>query len=269
MLSAFPLIQPIAKPEAKIQTVSLEDVALSVVAAANGKIPSGQEIDLVEPQAHTLREVVKQIRHWLGFPPARFEVSLPDFCVSAVSKLADVLSLFGWRSPLRTTALKVLSEGVQGSSEDLRKFDLPRVSELRETLNKMSVGAQDRLFARMALLAPVIVASLCFFWLASGIIGIARVKDAAQVLKTVGWPENLAIASVLFWAVVDIAIGIAFAIRKYAYAACWAAVGVSLFYLLASTITVPALWFDPLGPLVKVVPSIVLALIARAALDTR
>jgi len=44
---------------------------------------------------------------------------------------------------------------------------------------------------------------------------------------------------------------------------------VSLFYLLASTIAVPALWFDPLGPLVKVVPAIVLALVARAVLDDR
>ena len=84
-----------------------------------------------------------------------------------------------------------------------------------------------------------------------------------------GWPASLAITSVLFWAVVDIVIGLAFAFRKYAYSACWAAVGVSLFYLAASTVTLPSLWMDPLGPLVKVVPSIVLALVARVTLDTR
>ena len=269
MLAAFPWIQPIATPEAKIQTVSLDDVAKAVVAATEGKIPSGLDVDLVEPRAHTLREVVSEIRHWLGFSPARYEITLPDFCVSAVSKLADALSWLGWRSPLRTTALKVLSEGVQGKHEDLGKFGIPQTSPLSETLRKMPVGAQDRLFARMALLAPVIIACLCIFWLASGIIGIVQVTEAAQVLKEVGWPERLAITSVLFWAVVDIAIGVAFAIRNYAYTACWAAVGVSLFYLVASTVTVPSLWFDPLGPLVKVVPSVVLALVARTVLDTR
>ena len=269
MLTAFPIIQPIANPDAKIQTVSLDDVAAAVVAATEKKIPNGLEVDLVEPQVHTLREVIAQVRHWLGFSPARFEVILPALFVSAVSKLADALSWLGWRSPLRTTAMKVLSEGVQGSFEDLGKFGLPLTSKLSETLIEMPVGVQDRLYARMALLAPVILACLCFFWLASGLIGIARVNVAAQVLQTVGWPENLAVASVLFWAVVDIGIGIAFAVRKYAHAACWAAIIVSLFYLAASTATVPSLWIDPLGPLVKVLPSIILALVARATLDAR
>ena len=96
----------------------------------------------------------------------------------------------------------------------------------------------------------------------SGVVGIVQVNEAALVLQEAGWAQGLAVASVLFWAVVDIVIGVAFAIRKYAYAACWAAVGVSLFYLFASTVTAPSLWIDPLGPLVKVVPSIILALVA-------
>lgn len=269
MLSAFPLFQPIAAPEAKIQTVSLEDVASAVAAATTGRIPNGFEADLVETEAHTLREVIAQIRHWLGFRPARFEIVFPGFAVTAVSKLADVLSWFGWRSPLRSTAVSVLTDGIQGAPCDLQGFGAPQASSLDQTLRNTPVGAQDRLFARMALLAPVIFACLCLFWLASGVIGVVRVYEAAEVLQNVGWPAGLAIASVLIWAVVDIVIGIAFAFRKYAYAACWAAIGVSVFYLVASTIAVPALWLDPLGPLVKVAPSIVLALVARIALDTR
>lgn len=269
MLAAVPWIQPIATPDARIQTVSLDDVASTVVAATAGQIPNGLDLDLVEPEAHSLREVLSQMRLWLGFSPARYEITLPDFCVFAVSKLADALSWLGWRSPLRTTSLKVLSDGVLGKPEDLSKFGMPPISTLSKTLSKMPVGAQDRLFARMALLTPVIIACLCFFWLTSGVVGIARVNEAALVLKEVGWAQGLATTSVLFWAVVDIAIGAAFAFRKYAYFACWAAVAVSLFYLLASTVTVPSLWVDPLGPLVKVVPSIILALVARAALEVR
>lgn len=269
MLAAFPWIQPIATPDAKIQTVSLDDVAATVVAAAKGQIPSGLNLDLAESEAHSLREVVSEMRHWLGFSPARYEFILPSFCVFALSKLADTLAWLGWRSPLRTTALKVLSEGVLGKPEDVSKIGMPQISTLPKTLSKMPVGAQDRLFARMALLAPVIIACLCFFWLTSGVVGIARVNEAALVLKDVGWSQGLAVTSVLFWAVVDLAIGAAFAFRKYAYSASSAAVAVSLFYLLASTVTVPSLWVDPLGPLVKVVPSIVLALVARAALETR
>ena len=269
ILAAFPWIQPIATPDAKIQTVSLDDVASSVVAAIEGQIPNGLDLDLVEPEVHSLRDVLSKIRLWLGFSPAMYEITLPNFCVVAISKLADALSWLGWRSPLRTTALKVLSEGVLGKPEDLSKFGMPQISSLPKTLSTMPVGAQDRLFARMALLAPVIIASLSFFWLVSGVVGIVRVNDAALILEEVGWARGIAVTGVLFWAVVDIAIGAAYAFRKYASSACWAAVGVSLFYLVASTVTVPSLWVDPLGPLVKVVPSIILALVARAALESR
>ena len=79
----------------------------------------------------------------------------------------------------------------------------------------------------------------------------------------------MAALSVGFWAVVDIYIAVGLMIRKYAALARWVAVGVSLFYLGASTIFVPSLWSDPLGPLVKVVPSIMLAVVTRVALENR
>lgn len=131
------------------------------------------------------------------------------------------------------------------------------------------MGAQDRLFARVALLAPLILLCLCLFWVSSGLIGILRAEEAALVLQNAGWSANLAMGSVLFWSFVDLMVGVAFAIRKYAKAACWAAIGVTLIYLVASTLIIPALWFDPLGPLIKVIPAIALALVARIALDVR
>lgn len=43
----------------------------------------------------------------------------------------------------------------------------------------------------------------------------------------------------------------------------------TLVYLLAATVTEPALWLDPLGPLVKVLPSLLLTLATLAILDER
>lgn len=269
MLAAVPWVQPIAKPEAMIQTVSRDYVAAAVAAAVSGKIPHGFETDLVEPKAHSLRDVVGDIRQWLGFGPAKFEIALPDFMLVAVSRMADCLSWFGWRSPLRSTSVKVLTEGVLGAPAELTGFGLPPAPSMRQTLSQMAVGAQDRQFARMALLAPLTLICLSLFWLASGVVGLAQADEAGQVLRQVGWSNGLATASVVFWSAIDIAIGVAFAIRKHARSACWAAVGVSVFYLLASTLIVPTLWLDPLGPLTKVGPGIVLALVARVMLDAR
>ncbi len=269
MLAAFPWVQPIASPEAAIQTVALDDVAGAVAAAIAGDTPIGFEGDLVETQAHSLRDVVAAVRHWLGFQPASLELKLPDFAMTAISKIADALSRLGWQSPLRSTSVRVLTEGVRGEPADLTIFGLSSPSSLYQTLSNIPAGAQARLFARMALLMPLILVCLSLFWLTSGIVGLARVNEAAVVLEDVGWSTGMAVASVVFWSLVDMAIGVAFLIRRYVRRACWTAVAVSLFYLLAATIAVPALWLDPLGPLIKVVPSILLALVARAALDTR
>lgn len=269
MLAAFPLIQPIAVPEAKVQTVALDDVAEAVSAALAGNIPNGFAGDLVENETHTLHEVVASIRQWLGFAPARSEILIPNFLTRTMSKVADGLGRLGWRSPLRSTAIKVLADGVTGIPTNLSEFGMPPVRSLSQTLASMPARAEDRLFARMALLTPIIIATLIVFWFLSGVIGLISVNEAALVLEDVGWAHPLAVASVLFWAIVDIAIAVGFAYRPYAKTACWCAIGVSLFYLAASTLVVPNLWLDPLGPLVKVLPSIALALVARIALETR
>jgi hypothetical protein len=186
-----------------------------------------------------------------------------------MSEIADGLGKLGWRSPLRSTAVKVLADGVTGVPADLSQFGVPPVKSFVQTLANMPARVEDRQFARMALLTPIIIATLIVFWFLSGLIGFVSVNAAALVLEDIGWPRALAVASVLFWAVIDIAIAAAFAYRPYAKKACWCAIGVSLLYLTASTFFVPSLWFDPLGPMIKVLPSIVLALVARIALETR
>lgn len=269
MLAAFPLIQPLAVPEAKIQSVALDDVAQAVSAALAGDIPNGFVGDLVENETHSLRSVVTSIRTWLGFAPPKREFLIPSLLVRSTSKIADGLGRLGWRSPLRSTAVKVLDDGVTGVPTDLSQFGLPPVRSLSQTLANMPARAEDRLFARMALLSPIIIATLVVFWFVSGVMGFISVTEAAVVLEDVGWPHALAVTGVIFWAIVDIAIAAGFACRPYAKMACWCAIGVSLFYLAASAVFVPALWLDPLGPMIKVLPGIALALVARIALETR
>ena len=269
MLAAFPLIQPIAVPAAKIQTVALDDVAEAVGAALAGNIPIGFVGDLVESETHLLRDVVAAMRQWLGFARASRDISIPRLLIGTLSRLADGLGKLGWRSPLRSTAVKVLADGVTGSPTDFSEYGMPDVKSLSQTLASMPARTEDRLFARMALLTPIIIVTLIVFWFLSGVFGILRLNEAARVLEDVGWPHALAVASVVFWAVVDIGIAAGLAYRPYAKMACWCAIAVSLFYLAASTLFVPHLWLDPLGPLVKVLPSIALALVARIALETR
>lgn len=269
MLAAVPIVQPLASAHTQIQTVSVADLAMAVAASLNGDIPDGYDCDLVEQDTHSLREVVTATRRWLGFKDARLSVVFFPSATKAVGAIADMLSWCGWRSPLRTTSLKVLADGVRGDPSRWNALNLKAISSMSETYDAMPASAETRLAARMALLTPVLIATLSLFWGLSGLIGLIKLDDAAQVLKNVGWPHNLAVLSVAFWAVVDLALSVSILVRRFAKAACWAMVGVSIVYLVASTIVVPSLWLEPLGPLVKVMPGIMLALVVRIALESR
>ena len=68
---------------------------------------------------------------------------------------------------------------------------------------------------------------------------------------------------------IDIALGAAVLVRPFARRALAGMLIVSLAYLAGGTVLEPALWLDPLGPLVKVLPSLLLTLAALAILDER
>lgn len=64
-------------------------------------------------------------------------------------------------------------------------------------------------------------------------------------------------------------IGLGIALRRTTRAALYAAIAVSIFYIIAGTAITPWLWYDPLGPLVKIAPILVLTFIALAILEDR
>ena len=258
-----------ACPDARLQTVNVDDVAEAVARAVSSTLPDNITCDLVEDEAHSLREVVAGHRRWLGFAPARTVIVMPGWLLSAVATVADALGALGWRSPLRSTAIRVLQDDVVGDPQAWMAHGGDSLSAMNETFAKHPARHEDRYFARMALLMPIVFAALFIFWFLSGAIGLMRTHAASTVLVQAGWPTGLAVWAVVFWSVVDLAIAAALLVRRYAAWACWAMVGVSLFYLGAATVTAPGLWFDPLGPLVKVVPAIVLALVARVMLENR
>ncbi len=268
-LAAFPVVQPIALPDKRVQCVALDDVARVVVEAAEGSIPSRTAYDVVENAPHPLREVVSRIRAWLGVPPPRVVVAFPDGFVSLVSRLADAFGHLGWRSPLRTTAVRALEAEVIGDPAPLEAHRGRPLASLDELLAARPAGAQERVSARLQLLLPVLVATLAAFWIASGVIGIADVERAARTLRESAMPVPLAKAVVVAGALVDVALGLAVLRRPWARAACLGMVGVSVLYLAAGTLLTPGLWLDPLGPFVKVVPAALAAVVATALLEER
>jgi len=269
MLAAFPLAQPLVLGDARVKTVAADDVAdAAAFALAHDQTTARRDFDLVEQGSHTLRDVVAAFRAWLGFAPARAHLSLPRFVGFPIARGADLAGWLGWRSPLRTTALRVLAEGIEGDSSDWEAVRGRALKPLHETLRSVPSTMQERVFARAMLVFPVLVLTLALFWLASGVIGFWRADDAARVLDGVVTPGD-AMALVLGGGALDVLVGLGLLVRKYTRTAALGAIVVSLGYLASGTLLTPHLWTDPLGPLVKIFPAMALALAVAALAQER
>ncbi|TAX56441.1 SDR family oxidoreductase [Rhizobium leguminosarum] len=260
-LAAFPYVLPLVHADSPVETLSVDDVATAVSRAVSGGIPS-DDIDLAAPEVLTLADLVRLHRQWLGLPPARM-LALPGWLAKPVTWLADLSGLLGWRSPLRSTALTVMSEGIRSTGDS--GFV---ATSAAATLSANPSGVQDLWFARLYLLKPLVISGLSAFWLLSGVIPLLTLeKTSAHFLPFM--PEAAATALTLATCLIDIALAAAVLLRPLAKRALLGMLAVSFAYLASASLLEPALWLDPLGPLVKVLPSILLTLTALATLDER
>jgi hypothetical protein len=253
----MPLATPLVHAHARLQTVAIDDVAAAVIKALKGEAPSKIDYDLAEGQSRTLRDTVLAMRAWMGLKPAR-GLSLPAFAAAPVAMLANLAGILGWRSPLRSTALRVMSEGVVCDPEPWRRATGAPLKSLEETLERMRSTAQDRVFARAELALPLMLSPLALFWIASGAIGLADfARASAHLHEVVG--EGASRALVAGGSLLDVTLGCALLMRRTARIAALASIAVAAFYLLAGTLIAPELWGDPLGVYVKVIPVMALA----------
>jgi len=266
-LAGFPLILPFVHGEARIQTVSIDDVADAVIAALKGEIPMRADYELVEDESLSLREIVRAMREAQGFAPPLAEISLPKIFGDAISFCADIAGLLGWRSPLRSTAMKVIAGGVGGDPRPWREARGKPLRSFAASLSLLRSRAQERAFARVELILPVMLLTLSAFWIASGVIGIVERESAAGNLA--GFDPPTAMSFVIAGSLVDLWIGFGLLWRPFAKMAAIASALVAGAYLLLGSILAPALWVDPLGVYVKVIPAIVLSAALALLLQER
>lgn len=208
-LAALPLIQPLVHGEAGIATASVTDIAQAVSRAIHGDLPAGTDAEIAAEERTTLAELVPLHRRWLGLPPARV-LAVPAFFATPLTWVADIAGHLGWRSPLRSTAMTVMEEGVvagRGSGNIIG-------TSAAQTLAANPAGVQDLWFARLYILKPLILVGLSVFWLLSGLIPLlAPGRAAAHFLPFM--PPVAAYALTFFTCLLDIALGLTVVVRPW------------------------------------------------------
>ncbi len=263
-LAALPFVIPLVYSKQPIATVALNEVAGIVSNAITGRIPPKSDIILASDKVLPLSELVLLHRRWLGLPPAPV-VALPPIFARPITWLADCAGKLGWRSPLRSTAIAVMSDGVRNIQPQADNLYL---SSAMETLAAHPSGVQDLWFARLYLLKPLIIGILSLFWILSGVVPFFTFETARSHFDSL-MPVMMAGLITAATSLADIGLGLAVLYRPIAKRALISMLGLTLAYLLGASIFEPRLWLDPLGVLVKVLPSIFLTLTALAILDER
>lgn len=267
-LAGVPLVRLAVRGTAPIQTVALMDVADAVARCVSGDVPLRTTYDLLENEAHSLEDITQAMRRWQGWPDAP-KLTAPSWVVAIGARVGDGLGWLGWRPPLRTTAIRELQAGVSGDPAAWRDATGTSLSTLDQTLAQLPSTVQERWFARSFLLKPLVIATLAIFWFVTGLVTLLEPLTAARVLTSRGLSQGAALALSIGGAVIDIALGLTALWRPSMPAATRGMIAVTLAYLAGGTLLAPDLWADPLGPLVKAVPVMVLALVALAWTEDR
>lgn len=267
-LAAFPGLIPALHAEARVHTVSVDDVAEAVARGLRMPVDGGAVVDLVAAEESSLGDVLRALRGWLGLP-ARPLIQAPSWLGRSVAKIADALAFLGWRSALRSAALEQLAAGVAGRADDAERLLNFRPRSLAATLGTWPSGVQERWYARLYFAKPLALAGLAAFWAVSGLVGLAEQPRAAALVTDANFAPWTARAFVLAGSLVDLALAALVLFRRTAPWALRGMIGVTAAYLAAATLWLPGLWADPLGPLVKSIPAALLALVALAMMDER
>lgn len=263
-LSALPCFQPLpGNGSFAFSPIHADDLARSVRLACEDLRFIGMTLEPAGPTTHTLRELMTRYRNWLGFGRARL-VSIPMPMMRVLGRIGDLAG----SGPVSTNSLTQMVAGNAADGDAFAQAVGFRPRSLDHAMRDRAAGVQDRWHARLFFLAPAIRWGLALLWLASALLGLFAARaQTLEVLAAIGAPGALAFPLQLGTALLDF--GIAALVLRGARIATMAQLAVVLGYTLALTLALPALWTDPLGPLLKNLPILLLILVHGAIGDRR
>jgi uncharacterized protein YbjT (DUF2867 family) len=265
-LAALPLL-PHVPHTGELQLVQLQDVVETVRFFLRPGAPARVGLEIAGPERLDFQQVVAAYRRWLGYPQARRIGG--GALMPLLYRLGDLAGLLGWRPPVRTNAQREMVRGAVGDPGPWSAITGIQPKPLAAALAADPASVQERWFANLYLLKPVVFVTFAAFWLVTAFISLGPGYGIGLEImrKTPAGP--LAEVSVIAGGLADLAIGPAVAWRRSTRAGLLAALALSLGYLVIGSALQPELWLEPLGPMTKIFPIAALNLVALAILEDR
>lgn len=212
------------------------------------------------PETLGMADMLGKLRCWLGLPAVPFlRVPLPF--VRMFARLGD---WFGITS-FNTTALQQLQYGNTGNTTGWVDATGCRPAGMDTWLQRELSHVQDRWHARLFFLRPLTRLILAALWLLSGLLALTSGHDMAlRLLADTALPPSLIPYALYGSAALGIGIGLALLLTSRPRLLGLLQLTVIMLYTIALSIALPGLWVDPLGPLLKNIPILVLVLVWMA-----
>lgn len=265
-LAAFPFVTPlVGQGDQPFRPLHMEDFAATVVHCLQRDDLARKVLEPVGPKLETLKSIVARYRAWLGRPPAA-ALHLPLPLVRLVCRLGD---FFG-RGPLSTAALKQIEYGNAGRETGFIDTIGFEPANLARRLQARPAQTQDLWHARLYLLRPLLRGILVILWLASGLLGLAKLESFALPLLTgAGLPVELAMVMAVGTSLLDLVIAGLLTVNWRPRLTGLLQLAVVAGYSAVITWIDPALWTDPFGALLKNLPIMVLVLVQMVLAEER
>lgn len=266
-LAALPVL-PVLPGAGPLQVVQLDDLTRTISFFLRPEAPARKALDVAGPERLAFLDVVLAYRRWLGWNGAA-RVPIPAWLARIAYAAGDLAGWLGWRTPLRSTALSEMTRGAVGDPSEWTRLTGIEPRSLSAALATMPSSADDRWLASLYFLKPLVFGVLVLFWIGTGLISLGPGWGIGMELMREGGVAGIGPLAITAGALADIALGVAIAFRRTARHALYAMIAITLTYVVVGTALVPRLWADPLGPMLKIWPILVLNFIALAILDDR
>jgi uncharacterized protein YbjT (DUF2867 family) len=273
-VAGCPVFMPLIAPDARLQIVSIDDLADTIALCAGPDPPSRVKWDVAHPLMLDLAEIAAATRQWLGFAPGRL-VRVPHAVAAILIAVADLLGRLGWRSPLRSTTVAQLKAAPVGDPAAWMAATGMRPASLGQFFAAHPATVQDRWFARTYLLKPLAIGGLAIASVASGLYPLSLASGSLGRLHMLGAESGgiLDVLIVLALVLLKIAFGLGVLVRATARAAL---LGMLLVTILVATASI-VMFLGSAAPIAAAalsvvstaIPTVLATLFALFVLDDR
>jgi len=263
-LAALPVTPIIDTGNQEIQPIHINDFTAAINQLITTSAPTRTKISFVGPTPLTMHEVFIMLKKWLGIRKTRF-MKVPFNIAVNTTWFNKLLP----DSPITKESILMLNDGNTANPDPFITTFGFKPRSLFDSLETTPAQQADKWHAKLLLLRPLLILSIAFIWIYTGIISvfIYPIESSYTLLARMGIIDLLAPIALYGAAILDFTLGIATLKRYRLKSLGMIQIAVIISYSLLITLFIPEQWIHPFGPISKNIPLIVAILIMIALED--